>query len=172
MSEFMRSTQVTNSPRSVGRLGSRMRWTTTPLASSRAGDSSPPRGSTWTSTSRSSIASESLRTWGARPPSISGGYSQERIRTRVIAKRALPLQERSETQVRGERAHARLGGRSAVYGLQQGTVARGRARPPGGVGAGGRGRGAGGPALAPAGGGQRTLDRLVLGQRLRDGQHP
>ena len=85
MSEFMRSTQVTNSPRSVGRFGSRMRWTRTPLESSCAGDSSPPRVSTWTSTSRSTIASESLRTWRARPPSISGGYSQERIRTRVIA---------------------------------------------------------------------------------------
>ena len=84
MSEFIRSTQVTNSPRSVGRFGSRMRWTMTPLARSSAGDSSPPRVSTWTSTSRSTSASESLRTWRARPPSISGGYSQERIRTRVI----------------------------------------------------------------------------------------
>ena len=84
MSEFIRSTQATNSPRSVGRFGSRMRWMTTPPLRSSAGDSSPPRVSTWTSTSRSTSASESLRTWRARPPSISGGYSQERMRTRVI----------------------------------------------------------------------------------------
>ncbi len=30
MSEFIRSTQATNSPRSVGRFGSRMRWMATP----------------------------------------------------------------------------------------------------------------------------------------------
>ena len=83
MSEFIRSTQATNSPRSVGRFGSRMRWMMTPARSS-SGDSSPPRVSTWTSTSRSTSASESLRTWRASPPSISGGYSQERMRTRVI----------------------------------------------------------------------------------------
>ena len=81
--------------------------TTPPLRSS-AGDSSPPRVSTWTSTSRSTSASESLRTWRARPPSISGGYSQERIRTRVIGS-GLGLQQGSEAEVRGEGAHARVG---------------------------------------------------------------
>ena len=84
MSEFMRSTQATNSPRSVGRLGSRMRWIATPPLRSSAGDSSPPRVSTWTSMPCSISPSESLRTWRARPPSISGGYSQERTRMRVI----------------------------------------------------------------------------------------
>ena len=34
---------------------------------------------------RATSASESLRTWRARPPSMSGGYSQERIRTRLSA---------------------------------------------------------------------------------------
>ena len=43
-----------------------------------------PRGSgRGPSTSSSTSASESFRTWRARPPSISGGYSQERMRTRV-----------------------------------------------------------------------------------------
>ncbi len=62
MSEFIRSTQATNSPRSVGRFGSRIRWIATPLLRSSAGDSSPPRVSTWTSTPCSINASESLRT--------------------------------------------------------------------------------------------------------------
>ena len=88
MSEFIRSTQATNSPRSVGRFGSRTRWMATPPTISSAGDSSPPRVSTWTSTPSSTSASESLRTWRASPPSISGGYSQERIRTRVTGRRS------------------------------------------------------------------------------------
>src|SRR5215218_10136584 len=118
MSEFIRSIQATNSPRSVGRFGSRMRWITTPPRLSCAGDSSPPRVRTWTSTSRSTSASESLRTCRASPPSISGGYSQERIRTRVIRVAGSRLQERSEAEVRGEGSHTRIGGAVAVYGLQ------------------------------------------------------
>ena len=51
--------------------------------SSLSGDSSPPRVSTWTSVPAATSASESLRTCRASPPSISGGYSQERIRTRL-----------------------------------------------------------------------------------------
>ena len=85
MSEFIRSTQATNSERSVGRFGSITRWTRTPFTSSSAGDSSFPRVSTWTSAPRSTSPSESLRTWRARPPSIRGGYSQERISARLTA---------------------------------------------------------------------------------------
>ena len=80
MSAFMCSIQVTNSLSSRGRSGSRTRWTATPSISSSAGDSSRPRASTCTSTSCATRPSASLRTWRARPPSISGGYSQERIR--------------------------------------------------------------------------------------------
>src|SRR5919201_2164097 len=118
MSEFIRSTQATNSLSSAGRVGSITRWTWTPAIVSSEGDSSPPRVKTWTSVSRSTSASESLRTWRASPPSMSGGYSQDRMRIRVI--RDLGLEQRRQTEVRGEIAHAwvdRLGG---VYGLQQG----------------------------------------------------
>src|SRR5690349_21728653 len=124
MSEFIRSTQATNSPRSVGRLGSRMRWMWTPPERSWAGDSSPPRVSTCTSTPRSTSASESLRTWRARPPSISGGYSQERMRTRVKGGwgLGLGLQKWRETEIRRKRTHTRIGVASGLYCLQQGLA--------------------------------------------------
>src|SRR3954451_11884168 len=121
MSEFMRSTQATNSPRSVGRVGSRMRWMATPAAASSAGGSSPPRVGTWTSTPRSTSPSESLRTWRARPPSISGGYSQERISTRVIEVRwcrGSGLSQRGQAEVRGQGSPSWLRFRARVYGLQ------------------------------------------------------
>ena len=89
---FMCSIHVTNSPSSRGRFGSRTRWTSTPFTSSSAGDSSCPRVRTWGSTPWSARFSASLRTCRARPPSMSGGYSQERIRGRMVitARRAAP----------------------------------------------------------------------------------
>src|SRR5437763_14137641 len=81
MSAFMCSIQATNSPRSRGRSGSRTRWTTTPSTSSSGGDSSRPRASTCTSRSCWTRLAASLRTWRASPPSISGGYSQDRMST-------------------------------------------------------------------------------------------
>src|SRR5881392_2081285 len=128
MSAFMRSTQATNSPRSVGRVGSRIRWMETPPATSSGGDSSPPRVRTWTSMPSSTSASESLRTWRASPPSISGGYSQERIRTRGIA--GAPsvltgqwhsrLPQWGEAEIWGQAAHTGVRRLAGVYGLEQG----------------------------------------------------
>src|SRR4029450_8347886 len=46
MSAFIRSTQATNSPRSVGRVGSRTRWIRTPSAASSGGGSPLPPGGT------------------------------------------------------------------------------------------------------------------------------
>src|SRR5512132_2934371 len=126
MSEFMRSTQATNSLSSAGRVGSMTRCTWTPAITSSEGDSSPPRVRTWTSASRSTSASESFRTCLARPPSMSGGYSQERIRTRFID--GLRLEQRRQTEVRGEIAHAWVDGLGGVYGLQQGLRVGGRPR--------------------------------------------
>src|SRR3954468_12102823 len=131
MSEFIRSTHATNSPRSVGRPGSRTRWIDTPATDSSSGDSSPPRVSTCTSTPSSTSASESLRTCRARPPSISGGYSQDRIRTEVTTgcrSGWSGLQQRGEAQVWRQVSHAWVeivgplrtrGGRAGVYGLEQ-----------------------------------------------------
>src|SRR5215204_4857311 len=136
MSAFIRSTQATNSPRSVGRLGSRTLWIDTPPTISSAGDSSPPRVSTWTSVSSSTRASDSFRTWRARPPSINGGYSQERMRTEVTAGticRLSGLQQGSEAEVWCQVSHAGIRGiglrrttrdgvmPAGVYGLEQRT---------------------------------------------------
>src|SRR5829696_2939796 len=83
MSSFMWSTQEMNASRSsLGKSGSRTRWTVTPWRSSDAARWPPPRVSTWTSWPWATSCSASLRTWRARPPSTIGGYSQERIRTR------------------------------------------------------------------------------------------
>src|SRR5436190_6647645 len=128
MSAFMRSTQATNSPSSVGRVGSRIRWMETPPATSSGGDSSPPRVRTWTSMPSSTSASESLRTWRASPPSISGGYSQERIRTRGIPRpRSVltggghsRLPQGGEAEIWCQAAHTGVRRLAGVYGLEQG----------------------------------------------------
>src|ERR671918_2064277 len=117
MSAFIRSTQVTNSPRSLGRVGSRTRWIATPAASSSGGDSSPPLVSTCTSVPSSARLSESLRTCRANPPSIRGGYSQERISARV--KVELGFEQGREAEVGGEVAHAWIRRRAGVYGLEK-----------------------------------------------------
>src|SRR6266511_3794517 len=126
MSAFMRSTQATNSPRSVGRVGSRTRWIETPAATSSGGDSSPPRVRTCTSVPSSTSASESLRTWRASPPSIRGGYSQDRISVRgtdapgvYVLLRPLRLDQRRQTEVRSEVAQARIGGLGVGDGLEK-----------------------------------------------------
>src|SRR5918995_2045395 len=123
MSAFIRSTQVTNSPRSCGRAGSRTRWIATPAASSSGGDSSPPLVSTCTSVPSSARLSESLRTCRASPPSIRGGYSQERISARVKSAPGreldLGLEQGRESEVGGEVAHAWIRRRAGVYGLEQ-----------------------------------------------------
>ena len=67
----------------LGELGSRTRCTVTPWRSSTAARCPPPRASTWTSTPSRTSPSASLRTCRARPPSTIGGYSHDRIRTRV-----------------------------------------------------------------------------------------
>src|SRR5688500_17216365 len=83
MSSFMWSTQEMNASRSsLGKSGSRTRWTITPCLVSRASRCPPPRVRTCTSWSCATSCSASLRTWRASPPSTIGGYSQERIRTR------------------------------------------------------------------------------------------
>src|SRR5215218_3959416 len=83
MSSFMWSTQEMNASRSsLGKSGSRTRWTITPCRSSSAARRPPPLVSTCTSVPWATSCSASLRTWRARPPSTIGGYSQERIRTR------------------------------------------------------------------------------------------
>ncbi len=80
---------------------------------SSAGDSSPPRVRTWTSTPSSTNASESFRTWRASPPSISGGYSQERMRTRVTAAGSGErLRSGARARIRGSVAGV------GVYGLK------------------------------------------------------
>src|SRR4051794_26232039 len=109
MSAFMCSIQVTNSDSSRGRSGSRTRWTITPSTSSSAGDSSSPRASTWTSVSCATRFSASLRTWRARPPSISGGYSQERMRTRMPSAPSLSEQE-PDAELGGAGVAGRVGG--------------------------------------------------------------
>ena len=84
MSSFMASTQRTNASRSsFGNSGSRTRCTVTPWRSSTAARRPPPRASTWTSTPPRTSPSASLRTWRANPPSTIGGYSQDRMRTRI-----------------------------------------------------------------------------------------
>src|SRR3954447_15323801 len=91
MSSFMASTQRTNASRSsLGNSGSRTRWTVTPWRSSTAARRPPPRASTWTSIPARTSPSASLRTWRASPPSTIGGYSHDRIRTRVGTRREDP----------------------------------------------------------------------------------
>src|SRR3954452_2886849 len=84
MSSFMWSTHEMNASRSsLGKSGSRTRWTVTPCLDSRAPRRPPPRVSTCTSVPCATSCSDSLRTCRASPPSTIGGYSQERIRTRA-----------------------------------------------------------------------------------------
>src|SRR3954454_22395949 len=84
MSSFMASTQATKASRSsFGNSGSRTRWTVTPCRSSTGWRRPPPRASTCTSTPLRTSPSASLRTWRANPPSTIGGYSQDRMRTRI-----------------------------------------------------------------------------------------
>ena len=84
MCEFIPSTQATNASRSRGIGSSGTRWTTTPATVSDATRASrPPRVSTWTSTPARTSASDSLLTCRASPPATIGGYSHDRIRTRV-----------------------------------------------------------------------------------------
>src|SRR5215208_6771987 len=100
MSSFMWSTHEMNASRSsLGKSGSRTRWTVTPCRSSSVergfacqascsflalafGDVTSARVSRCTSCSCATSCSASLRTCRASPPSTIGGYSQERIRTR------------------------------------------------------------------------------------------
>src|SRR6476661_4833531 len=89
MSPFICSTQATNRWSSRGQLGSRTLWTATPASSSPpgcppGGGSPTPRVSTSTLTPCRTSASASLRTWRASPPSMTGGYSQERSSTRLL----------------------------------------------------------------------------------------
>ena len=66
--------------------------------------------------------SASLRTWRARPPSISGGYSQDRMRTRIGASRG---GERGEVEVGREVAERGLGAeRGVCQSGQRGVEAR------------------------------------------------
>src|SRR5512132_2278543 len=84
MSSFIASTQATKASRSsFGNSGSRTRWTVTPWRSSTGWRRPPPRASTCTSTPLRTSPSASLRTWRASPPSTIGGYSQDRMRTRI-----------------------------------------------------------------------------------------
>src|SRR5580658_10630045 len=84
MSWFICSTQATKRSRSRGQPGSRTRWITTPSPICSLYVSVPvPRVSTSTPTPWRTSASESLRTCRARPPSITGGYSQESMSTRL-----------------------------------------------------------------------------------------
>src|SRR3954469_7569317 len=84
MSSFMASTQATKASRSsFGNSGSRTRWTVTPCRSSTGWRRPPPRASTCTSTPLRTSPSASLRTWRANPPSTIGGYSHDRMRTRI-----------------------------------------------------------------------------------------
>src|SRR5829696_6148554 len=84
MSSFIAATQRTKASRSsFGNSGSRTRCTVTPWRSSTSARRPPPRASTCTSTPVSTSPSASLRTCRASPPSTIGGYSQERMRTRV-----------------------------------------------------------------------------------------
>src|SRR3954447_18324867 len=84
MSSFMWSTHEMNASRSsLGKSGSRTRWTITPWRSSVAASRPPPRVTTCTSVPCATRCSDSLRTCRASPPSTIGGYSQERIRTRA-----------------------------------------------------------------------------------------
>src|SRR5271170_6252478 len=95
MSSFIRSTHATNRSRSRGQLGSRTRCTVTPPSSATpscpGSECSPiPRVSTSTVTPWRTSPSASLRTWRASPPSITGGYSQERMSTRSLTSGTLP----------------------------------------------------------------------------------
>src|SRR4051812_18272946 len=84
MSSFMASTQRTKASRSsFGNSGSRTRWTVTPWRSSTSARRPPPRARTCTSTPLRTSPSASLRTWRASPPSTIGGYSHDRMRTRM-----------------------------------------------------------------------------------------
>ena len=90
MSSFICPTQATKRSRSRGQRGSGTRCTATRSPVSRPGPSntvslpSAPRVSTSTPTSWRTSPSASLRTWRARPPSMTGGYSQESISARWL----------------------------------------------------------------------------------------
>src|SRR3954470_2366216 len=114
MSAFMCSIQVTNSPSSRGRRGSRTRCTITPSISSSAGDSSWPRVSTCTSTSWRTRFSDSLRTCRASPPSINGGYSQDRIRARKLIGSSSYAEQGRDVELRREVAEVRIVDRPRV----------------------------------------------------------
>src|SRR4051794_4790536 len=84
MSSFMASTHATKASRSsFGKSGSRTRWTVTPWRSSTAASRPPPRARTCTSAPPRTSPSASWRTCRASPPSTIGGYSQERMSTRI-----------------------------------------------------------------------------------------
>ena len=69
---------------------------------------------------RATRPSESLRTWRASPPSISGGYSQERIRTAGHEGSGSWLEQGAEAEVGRQVAHPRCRAPAArVYGLEQ-----------------------------------------------------
>src|SRR4051812_54780 len=114
MSAFMCSIQVTNSDRSRGLRGSRTRCTTTPSISSSGGDSSWPRVSTCTSTSWRTRFSDSLRTCRASPPSINGGYSQDRIRARKLIGSSSYAEQGRDVELRREVAEVRIVDRPRV----------------------------------------------------------
>ena len=69
-------------------------------------------------------ASESLRTWRARPPSTIGGYSQERIRTRLTASSS-GAARRSGARLRSSRVG---GGYRVERGVQRARGGPRRAR--------------------------------------------
>src|SRR3954447_6215255 len=137
MSAFMCSTQAMNASRSsLGKSGSRTRLTTTPWRSSSAPSRPPPRVSTWTSMPSRTNCSESLRTCRARPPSTTGGYSQDRISTRIRAAGTLPrgvaLARRQHAPPRAARRAGQLVGeglRVVLWLIAQAAPRRGG--PPG-----------------------------------------
>src|SRR6185312_3095134 len=83
MCSFIDATQRMNALTSRGKGGWLTRCTITPWRSSRAARCSEPRVRTCTSTPSPTRFSDSLRTWRASPPSITGGYSQENVRVRI-----------------------------------------------------------------------------------------
>ena len=112
MSVFMCSTHAMNSPSSAGRRGSRTLCRCTPSTTSSGGDSSRPRVRTCTSTPWHTRFSDTFRTCRASPPSISGGYSQERIRIRKAAYR--PHTEDGSSRGASSRWGARSRRRSSI----------------------------------------------------------
>src|SRR5436190_1103313 len=95
MSSFICSTHATKRSRSRGHPGSGTRCTATLPSPARQGASSSasppaaPRVSTSTPAPWRTRPSASLHTWRARPPSITGGYSQESISTRSLTVQTL-----------------------------------------------------------------------------------